>query len=160
MPSSPSPAERTLAASLPSNLTDYHAFIESVLQSLDSLGWQQCDLFAVHMALEESISNAIRHGNNEDPAKNVDIECRLSPTRFWIQITDEGTGFNPAAVPDCCAPDRLEVPGGRGLALIRAYMTSVQYNNRGNSLTMEKRLDGKLSSECCNGEDECTADPS
>ena len=160
MPSSPPPAERTHTASLPSNLTDYHVFIESVLQSLDSFGWQQCDLFAVHMALEESISNAIRHGNKEDPAKKVDMECRISPTRFWIQITDEGAGFNPAAVPDCCAPDRLEVPGGRGLALIRAYMTRVQYNERGNSLIMEKQLDGSPSDHGCEGDDECTEDPS
>jgi serine/threonine-protein kinase RsbW len=141
MPLPSSPAERTVSASLASNLVDYHEFIERVLTQLKELGWQCGDLFAVHMALEESISNAIRHGNKLAPDKRVEVECRISPVRFWTKIVDEGSGFKPSAVPDCCAPDRLEVPGGRGLALMNAYMTSVQYNDRGNSLTMEKRLD-------------------
>jgi serine/threonine-protein kinase RsbW len=149
MSSPPPPADHTLTASLPSNLTAYHAFIESVLEGLAELGWKQCDLFAVHMALEESISNAIRHGNKEDAAKKVDVECRLSATRFWTQITDEGAGFKPSTVPDCCAPDRLEHPGGRGLALIQAYMTLVEYNERGNSLTMEKRLGASAANSGC-----------
>lgn len=139
MPSPTPNADRTLEASLASSLSSYHGFVQTILDQLADLGWQKCDLFAVHMALEESISNAIRHGNKEDPAKQVRVECRLSPERFWVQICDEGPGFKPAAVPDCCAPDRLEVCGGRGLALIQAYMTSVQYNERGNCLTMEKR---------------------
>jgi len=140
MPSPSSSAERSLRATLASNLEDYHGFIEKVLEHLKELGWQHCDLFAVHMALEESISNAIRHGNKLAPDKKVEVDCQLSPDRFWTKIVDEGVGFKPSAVPDCCAPDRLEVPGGRGLALINAYMTSVEYNDRGNCLTMEKRL--------------------
>jgi serine/threonine-protein kinase RsbW len=138
MSSVPPHADRTLEASLPSSLSAYQEFIESLLAQLTKLGWQEKDLFAVRMALEESISNAIRHGNKEDPAKSVQIECQLSPTRFWIQITDEGVGFNPAAVPDCRTPDRLEVPGGRGLTLMKAYMTKVEYKDCGNRLVMEK----------------------
>jgi len=151
MSSSP-PLERTLQATLPSNLTDYHSFIQSALEQLAELGWTHCDLFAVQMALEESISNAIRHGNKEDPAKSVEVECRLSPVRFWAQICDEGTGFSPADVPDCCAPDRLEAPGGRGLALIMAYMTRVQYNARGNCLTLEKQLGPAPAGQSCHGD--------
>jgi serine/threonine-protein kinase RsbW len=142
MPVPSSPAERTLSTTLASNLLDYHRFIDAVADQLAELGWEYGDLFAVRMALEESISNAIRHGNKEDPAKRVHVDCRFSGERFWSKIVDEGPGFNPSAVPDCCAPDRLEVPGGRGLALIKAYMTSVQYNECGNCLTMEKRLGG------------------
>jgi serine/threonine-protein kinase RsbW len=141
MPVPSSSAERTLSTMLASNLIDYHRLIDNIADQLAELGWEYPDLFAVRMALEESISNAIRHGNKEDPAKRVHVECRLSPVRFWSKIVDEGAGFNPSAVPDCCAPERLEVPGGRGLALIKAYMTNVQYNECGNCLTMEKRLD-------------------
>lgn len=140
MPVPSSPAERTLSESLASNLADYHQFIEKTLNLLAELGWEHRDLFAVNMALEEAISNAIRHGNKEDPAKRVHVDCRLSRERFWSKIVDEGAGFEPSAVPDCCALERLEVAGGRGLALIKAYMTSVEYNACGNCLTMEKRL--------------------
>jgi serine/threonine-protein kinase RsbW len=130
--------ERRLEQTLPSALDAYHGFIEAVLQHLDDLGWDDGERFGVHMALEESISNAIRHGNKQDPAKQVEIECRFSGERFWARICDEGAGFRPCDVPDCCAPDRLEIPGGRGLALMNAYMTHVQYNDRGNCVTLEK----------------------
>jgi serine/threonine-protein kinase RsbW len=135
-----SPQDRVLKRTLPSSLKTYQEFIALVLDELEGLGWNRCDLFAVEMALEESISNAIRHGNKEDPAKQVDVECRLSRECFWARVCDEGIGFEPSRVPDCCAPDRLEVPGGRGLALMRAYMTGVHYNDRGNCVTIEKRL--------------------
>lgn len=136
----PPPADRTLQVSLPSSLESYQDFVQSVLEHLEHLGWTRSDLFAIHMALEESISNAIRHGNKEDPQKRVAVECELSSVRFWIRVCDEGPGFDPKAVPDCCDPDRLEVPGGRGLALMQAYMSRMEYNDRGNCLTMEKRL--------------------
>lgn len=139
--SSTSPAdERTLAATLPSSLDAYQDYIRAVLDGLTEYGWTHENLFGVEMALEESISNAIRHGNKENPSKMVKVESRLGPVRFWARICDEGPGFCPETVPDCCAPDRLEVPGGRGLLLIKAYMTSVEYSPRGNCVTMEKRL--------------------
>ena len=137
--------ERTLKSTLPSSLTAYHGLVQSVLDQLAELGWRQSDLFGVHLALEESISNAIRHGNKHDPAKQVHVECRLSAGRFWASIRDEGPGFCPADVPDCCSAECLELPGGRGLALMNAYMTSVEYNDRGNCVTLEKRLDASPS---------------
>ncbi len=133
-----SPPDRNLKRSLPSALNGYQDYIESVLQELEALGWSQHDRFGVLMAMEESISNAIRHGNKQDAAKRVDVDCRVTAERFWLRVCDEGEGFEPEAVPDCCAPDRLEIPGGRGLTLIRAYMTQVEYNERGNCVTMEK----------------------
>ena len=148
MSATPSSDDRSLQVSLPSTLESYHGFIQSILQHLEELGWKHSDLFAIHMALEESISNAIRHGNKEDPAKQVAIECELSSVRFWIRVCDEGAGFDPKAIPDCCDPDRLEVPGGRGLALMQAYMSYMEYNDRGNCLTMEKSLSTTSSGAC------------
>lgn len=148
MSATPHPDNRSLQVSLPSTLTSYHDFMQSVIDQLESLGWKHSDLFAIHMALEESISNAIRHGNKEDPAKRVAIDCELSEVRFWIRVCDEGAGFDPEKVPDCCDPDRLEVAGGRGLTLMKAYMTRMEYNDRGNCLTMEKSLNAGPANRC------------
>lgn len=138
------PVVRTHKRTFPSSLDAYHGFVQDVLDELTQLGWGHSDLFGIHMALEESISNAIRHGNKLDENKQVEVECRLDSRHFWARVTDEGPGFRPADVPDCCSPECLELPGGRGLALMNAYMTRVQYNDRGNSVTLEKRLgDGK-----------------
>ncbi len=131
-------APKTIQCALPSSLTAYHDLVQQILDSLTKLEWQAGELFGVHMALEESISNAIRHGNKEDPAKVVHIECQMSADRFWVRICDEGEGYDPSAVPDCCSPENLEVPGGRGLALISAYMSSVEHSICGKCLTMEK----------------------
>jgi serine/threonine-protein kinase RsbW len=73
-----------------------------------------------------------------DESKQVLVECKVSPERFWIRVEDEGSGFRPQSVPDCTADENLECPGGRGLALIKAYMNRVEYNDRGNCVTMEK----------------------
>lgn len=114
--------------------------LEEILQELEQLGWDRNsrDYFGVQMALEESMSNAIRHGNKLDLAKQVLVECKASSHRFWLRVTDEGPGFKMEAVPDCTADENLECCGGRGLALIQAYMTFVEYNECGNSVTMEK----------------------
>ena len=130
-----------IARKLPSSLSAYHDFVQGVLEKLQVLGWDKGVLFGIHMALEESISNAIRHGNNEDPQKSVLVECELSEKRFWVKVCDEGEGYNPGEVPDCCSEENLEQPGGRGLALIRAYMTTVEHSECGCCLMMEKLLD-------------------
>ena len=94
----------------------------------------------MRLALEEGITNAIRHGNQLDPNKQVTANCRLAPKRVWIGILDEGHGFDPERVPDPTEPENLERPGGRGLLLMRSYMTRVEYSPRGNHLVMEKHL--------------------
>ena len=131
-------APEKLSCDLPSSLSAYHDFVQGVLERLQELGWDEKILFGVHMALEESISNAIRHGNKEDPLKQVFIECELESSRFWVKVCDQGEGYDPEKVPDCRSPENLERPGGRGLALIRAYMTSVEHSECGCCLIMEK----------------------
>lgn len=123
---------------LPSKKGAHLSLLEEILQELERLGWDGRDFFGIQMALEESLTNAIRHGNRLDESKEVLVECKLSGEQFWLRVTDEGSGFQPREVPDCTADENLECPGGRGLALIKAYMTRVEYNQCGNCVTMEK----------------------
>jgi serine/threonine-protein kinase RsbW len=132
---------RNFHRDLPSSLTAYHDLIEEIICILAQYGWTKEDLFGVRMALEEAISNAVRHGNKHDANKLVRIDCELAPKRFHVKICDEGEGYDPCRVPDCCADENLEVPGGRGLALMRAYMTRVELCDRGRCVTMEKVLE-------------------
>lgn len=128
----------TIERSLPSRRNAHLESMEEILAKLTQLGWSDRELFGVQMALEESLTNAIRHGNKLDESKQVMMECKVSPERFWLRVEDEGPGFIPADVPDCTKEHNLEACGGRGLMLIRAYMTSVEYNDTGNRVTMEK----------------------
>lgn len=128
----------TVRTSFPSRLGAHDGCMREVLAQLEQLGWSPSDLFAIQMALEESLTNAIRHGNRHDESKVVRVECRASPERFWLCVEDEGPGFKPDRVPDCTADENLDRCGGRGLALMKAFMTRVEYNDCGNCVTMEK----------------------
>jgi serine/threonine-protein kinase RsbW len=113
--------------------------MDEVLDQMRDLGWGEHDRFSVQLALEEGIVNAIKHGNRFDPTKTVFFQCRLSAERVKIEIADQGAGFDPGAVPDCTCHERLEVPSGRGLLLMKSFMCHVAYSDGGTRLVMEKR---------------------
>ena len=54
----------------------------------------------------------------------------------WLEVEDEGPGFDPRAVPDPREPENLERPGGRGLLLMRRYLTRVAHLDRGNRVVL------------------------
>jgi serine/threonine-protein kinase RsbW len=98
------------------------------------------DVFGIRLAVEEALINAIKHGNMLDRAKNVRVEYRLLADRFEIHISDEGAGFDPSEIPDPTDCENLDRPCGRGLMLMRHYMTEVRYNACGNAVSMSKLL--------------------
>ncbi len=95
--------------------------------------------FAVRLALDEALSNAIHHGNRDDPHKHITLDYQITDERVRICVCDEGAGFNPDAVPDPTLDENLQRPHGRGIMLMRAYMTQVIFNDRGNCVTLVKR---------------------
>ncbi len=125
---------------LPSERGASRVVMDDLLAQLGLHGWPEAEIFGVHLATEEAITNAIVHGNKLDPAKRVHVACAVSPERVWIEIHDQGDGFDPAAVPDCTADDRLEVPSGRGVMLMKSFMTRIEYNAKGNGVVLEKVL--------------------
>ncbi len=124
---------------IPNDTRAARRILREILRQLRSRGWSGRDLFAVQLATEEALVNAVIHGNLGRPDKQLRIGCRLSPRRVQIEVADEGAGFDPDRIPDPTRPDRLELPGGRGLMLMRAFMTKVSFSQRGNCVLMEKR---------------------
>jgi serine/threonine-protein kinase RsbW len=112
--------------------------IEMLLPQLEAYQWSNRDTFGIHMAMEEAIMNAIRHGNQSDPKKRVHIRINVSGPRFYSKITDEGTGFDLADVPDPTLEENLEKTSGRGVMLIKSFVDVVKYNEIGNSVELEK----------------------
>jgi len=88
------------------------------------------------VGLTEALANAMLYGNCRDPRKRVRVEAHLTPREIKVQVTDEGRGFNPAAVLDPTLPANRVRSGGRGIFLIRQLMDRVEFNERGNSITM------------------------
>ena len=119
-------------------MTEMAAVNEEILSRMQAAGFPERDIFSMRLALEEAIVNAIRHGNRGDPAKAVQVRYRITDQQVVTEIEDEGPGFDPDQIPDPLAPENLERPTGRGLFLIRYYMTSVTFNERGNCLILCK----------------------
>jgi serine/threonine-protein kinase RsbW len=124
---------------LPSERGASRLVMDELLEQLGLHGWSPSDIFAIHLAAEEAIVNAIIHGNKLDPAKRVHVSCLVSPELVRIEVADEGPGFDPASVPDCTLDERLDVPTGRGVMLMRTFMTRIEYNDKGNRVLMEKK---------------------
>jgi serine/threonine-protein kinase RsbW len=127
---------------IPSDPAEARRVQDQIEQLLHSRAAHDHDVFSIRLALEEALVNAIKHGNQMDRAKKVHISYRLHGDRFEVHIADEGPGFDPADVPDPTAFENLERPCGRGLMLMRHYMTEVAYNDRGNAVSMCKHLRG------------------
>lgn len=119
------------------------------------------------VAVEEALSNAYYHGNlgisselrvNDYPAceslirqrlrdpeykdRKISVRVRYTLKEAEITIRDDGAGFDPSKIPN--AGDRsdsmnLESLYGRGILLMRTFMTEVHFNEKGNEVTMIKR---------------------
>jgi serine/threonine-protein kinase RsbW len=101
----------------------------------------------VSVAVRESVINAIKHGNREDPAKHVIVEFMLSPRakpeEFVVRVLDEGAGFDPEEVANPLDPANMLKSSGRGIFFMKNFMDDVVIQRRpegGMSVQMIKRL--------------------
>jgi len=127
-------------------------------------GWSDRDRWQFAMAMDEALVNAMHHGNlevdsslrdcenekdyyetirvrkNQSPFchRRVRIEAEFSELHVCVQISDDGSGFDPAKVGDPTLESNLHRVHGRGLFLIRSFMDQVAHNLVGNQITMTK----------------------
>jgi serine/threonine-protein kinase RsbW len=92
--------------------------------------------FRLQVVLSEALANAILRGNREAVDKWVEVRAELHDDVIRVHVTDEGPGFDPAAIPEPIRPEQLDEAGGRGLFLIRKLVDAVQFNEQGNSICM------------------------
>ena len=115
--------------------------IQDALEALLDNGWIDEDqVFYARLCLEESLVNAITHGNQLDDARTVRIEMSQEAAEdiCRIRVYDEGPGFKPG---DIQMPPGTEL-NGRGVCLIRHCMESVRYDPENHCLEMRMRRKG------------------
>ncbi|MDA0974944.1 MAG: ATP-binding protein [Phycisphaerales bacterium] len=117
-------------------LADFEATLDA---ALEAHGYSESELFAIRLAVEEAVANGINHGNRRDPNKRVALTCRVDSSEVFVVVEDEGEGFDPGAVPDPTDEANIEIPSGRGLMLMGAYMSDVRYVPPGNRVEMTYR---------------------
>jgi CheY-like chemotaxis protein len=137
------------------------SYLEDCLTKLKMA--ESSGMILLGVALHEALTNAIFHGNldlssslkerdereyyrlaaerkAQEPfgARRVFVTVSLTPEEATFVVRDEGTGFDPALLPDPTDPANLERVSGRGLLLIQTFMDRVEHNPRGNEITMVK----------------------
>jgi serine/threonine-protein kinase RsbW len=140
MPSPDHSTAESASIHLPNRRDEIDRAEESLLAALARHGYGDSSRFAVRLAVEEALSNAFNHGHSTLPATTpVRFEYVVTPAEVVLSVEDQGPGFTPEAVPDPTSDENLELPSGRGLLLMRAYMASVEYSGRGNIVKMVYR---------------------
>lgn len=124
---------------IPSDAREAHRVRELIADRLRQSGYADREILDVVQALEEAVVNAIRHGNQCDCRKRLRIAFCVGNDCFEVCVEDEGKGFNPDSVPSPLDVERLEMPCGRGLLMMRHYMSEVRHLSPGNAVVMVKR---------------------
>lgn len=118
--------------------------VQVVFESLSSqVGFQGDESHWMSVAIRESVTNAVRHGNKLDSAKRVIIRFEVDESEFCVSVEDEGEGFDPGEIPDPLAEENLLRASGRGIFFMKNFMDEVTYDfqpNRGTRVTMIKRV--------------------
>ena len=109
-----------------------------LVAEVEANSFDESDVFAIHLALEEALVNAAKHGNGLDPAKKVTVQYCISGGEFDITIADQGPGFAPEDLADPRDEENLFKYGGRGVLLMQSYMDLVEFNDKGNEVHMAK----------------------
>lgn len=110
--------------------------IDRLIADAEAAGYPTASVFAVRLAVEEALTNAINHGHAQLPHEPVALAWRVLPARIEIEVSDSGPGFKPAEAPDPTLDENIEKPTGRGLMLIRSFMSRVEHNATGNTVRM------------------------
>lgn len=126
---------------IPSALPVVRDLVEEVAQLLAGADWPEEGVFAVRMGLDEAVANAVKHGNRGDPTKRVWVDMDLHADQVAFKVRDQGSGFDPEALPDPTGADCIERTHGRGVMLMQVYMNEVCYSEKGNEVSMVRFRD-------------------
>jgi serine/threonine-protein kinase RsbW len=125
-----------------SRLDAMPGFMSRVLPVLEEIIPLEDERINVRLALEEAITNAIRHGNKMDAQLSVTIDIQKDAGDLIITVTDQGAGFDFNSLADPTHSENLMKTSGRGIFLIRQFMDRVEFSDCGRSITMVKSLRG------------------
>jgi len=96
------------------------------------------EAFNVKLALEEALTNAMRHGNALDAALKVTISIQADEEKIVLDVHDQGKGFDYQCLPDPTAAAHVDKPSGRGIFLMRNLMDKLEFYDGGRGIKMVK----------------------
>ncbi len=117
------------------------SIVENVIDEVSIELSLVADLYGnVLIAVIESVTNAIVHGNKLDEDKKVNIIFSYNNPHLSIRISDEGKGFNFDDIPDPTKPDNVEKPDGRGVFLMKHLADEVAFDKGGSTVNLKFKI--------------------
>lgn len=95
-------------------------------------------IFDIRLSVEESVINAIEHGNKKNEKLKVNVSFSIDDKRIEIDIEDQGKGFDHFTLPDPTKNNNVLRIHGRGVYLVHKLMDKVEYNDKGNRVKLVK----------------------
>ena len=126
-----------LNETLPGEVKSISPFIDKVMTIIKGMGCAGGREFEVELALNEALSNAIKHGSAHDPSKKIQCCVACDHERgMLIIIRDPGPGFDPASIPSPVIGQNVFSTGGRGIYLINQLVDEVRFEKGGTEIHM------------------------
>ncbi|MFQ5789969.1 MAG: ATP-binding protein, partial [Acidobacteriota bacterium] len=118
--------------------------VQAVFESIaEQVGFDPDSSHWMSVAIRESVTNAVRHGNKMDASKRVIVRFEYAWPDFMVYVEDEGQGFDLADIPNPLADENLLRANGRGIFFMKSFMDEVVYRfppNRGTQVKMVKKV--------------------
>jgi serine/threonine-protein kinase RsbW len=121
---------------------DIEPVVTVIVDAMNEYGFSLEHCLSMQMVISELCINAVRHGNCGDPSKKVIVIYTISSQKLHVVIQDEGTGYNPAAVPDPTLPENIHKSSGRGLSTAVRYSDECNVIKPGNCVEVIKYAAG------------------
>lgn len=114
---------------------------DGVMQLLQDKHWPDERIMQVELALQEALANAVRHGCQGDPTRQVQCVITFAADgEILVVVRDPGTGFDASVVPDPLEGENILKSSGRGIFLINQLMDEVAFRDGGREVQMRKGL--------------------
>jgi serine/threonine-protein kinase RsbW len=135
--------EETTQLSLPSRVESIAEAAAAAAEVARRAGLTDEAAFGLDMAVRESVTNAVLHGNARDASKAVEITFAESGGELVVTVRDRGEGFDPESVADPTAAENLLKTSGRGILFMRNFMDTVEWQRHpegGTVVRMTKKI--------------------
>ena len=130
--------EQVIRLDIPSSMELVSVLDATISEILKEMGFNEEVREQINLAVIEAGTNAIKHGNKEDPNKRTHFEFLLNQDKLTVLVGDQGTGFDREKVADPLDPENLLKSSGRGIFLMEACMDLVTYEEPGTTVKMVK----------------------
>ncbi len=125
---------------IPSSMDFVYLLDAVITEILQQMGFDRDATDQVNLAVIEAGTNAIKHGNREEPRKRAYFDFMMYPEELVVIVRDEGEGFDAQTTEDPLKPENLLNSSGRGLFLMEACMDNVDFSQNGTVVAMTKKI--------------------